>query len=573
MKSRRTTVLFVALTLTASLAGESAGAAAKKATKKPTSKATTTTRAATISAPTVAPATTAPSAKSGGSAVYAVVSDSATGWFPPTSSWSGNNFPIVNSVFEQLLRRDENGKLQPNLLASLPTPSGDYKAFTFTVRPGIKFHNGEALDGASLTLNLEALRTGSQTASGLAEVIGCVQSGPLSATCTLKARNVTFASQLGLQSQTIAAPAQILSKDTKHPIGTGPFKCVGECWTPNESMKLVRNPDYWRKGLPKLDSIEFRPVPDEDQRLAQLQTGQIQFMDSRSFLTARDLRKLAADKKANVTAGVAGEGSAFLGVSMYKKDNPLLDLRLRQAVASSLDLATLVSVRAPGATPADGLFPSKVTPGYLADSGYPKFDLDKAKALVDAYKKEKGVDKVEITIGSDTNSDNQGDLLVLKQMIEKSGISVKLGAPIPTGAFGQAMFVATLPFDLFRWTSFQYFASEQYSALAGTGCGGTQESCANWVGRPSTNFSRGTTGIIEAAFDQLGANSDPAVQKRAAETVLKEYSSNLFYLFLWRTQSFFGSCAKCGGTDAASSPEGVKLSANQSIDTAFLSVG
>ncbi|MCB1262253.1 MAG: hypothetical protein KDB33_17965, partial [Acidimicrobiales bacterium] len=80
--------------------------------------------------------------------------------------------------------------------------------------------------------------------------------------------------QLGNQAGYMASPAQIGAADPDGlPVGTGPF--VATAWEPGVAIEGKRNPDYWRAGLPRLDEIEFRFIPDDRERLAAVDSGEL----------------------------------------------------------------------------------------------------------------------------------------------------------------------------------------------------------------------------------------------------------------------------------------------------------
>ena len=107
--------------------------------------------------------------------------------------------------------------------------------------------------------------------------------GPLSVTITMKTPWAPFPYYLA-QAQTgyIAAPSMLNSPDggTSNPIGTGPF--VFQDWVPNSHMTATRNPHYWRKGYPYLDSITYKPIINDDSRADALETGEIDIMHTNS---------------------------------------------------------------------------------------------------------------------------------------------------------------------------------------------------------------------------------------------------------------------------------------------------
>ncbi|MGN7253550.1 ABC transporter substrate-binding protein, partial [Arthrobacter sp. SAFR-014] len=136
------------------------------------------------------------------------------------------------------------------------------------------------------------------------------------------------------------------------------------------------------EGLPYLDKITFRPIPDEDTRLASLQSGDIDVMQSLrqgTVIRARDLEGVNSFENLGSNAG---------GTTVNVSRAPFDDVRVRQALAHALDQESLIEVLGgAGVTPPSTQFFSEDSPYYseeLADS-YPSFDLEKAQELYDDY--------------------------------------------------------------------------------------------------------------------------------------------------------------------------------------------
>ena len=499
--------------------------------------------AATQAPATQAPAVAAPAAggASGGSAIFGVDAET-NNWLPGPGSWGGASAVVAYAVYDTLLANGPDGKPVPNLLESI-TPSGDYKTWTLKARSGIKFHNGEDFNAEAIAIAMEHIRTGPTTAPAWGNLIKCEATGPMVAECRMKTAWVSFPFYLTGQSGVVPAPASIKSGDgAKRPVGTGAFLCKGDCWVPNQKMSLVKNPNYWRPGLPKLDSLEIRPIPDEDQRLAQLQSGQIQFLSTANFLTGRDLANLAKDKKINLLTSENGASTAY-DIPNLARTGPMQDVRVRQAWAYAIDTDTLIQLRAPGATKANGLYLSGQL-GYLTSAGY-QFNLDKAKALLDAYKKDKGVSTVTVTFQTTAVPDNQQTIAVMKQMLDKAGFNIILGPGLEQSAYIQA--VLTGNFEVMSWNYPVGGPSDPDQGrpfIHSEGCGGPTV-CPRAIGFSVLNWSRSVDGIVDTALDQIRTNSDPEVRKRAAEAVETQFSENAFLLFRWRSRSHMGFCAKC----------------------------
>lgn len=543
-----------------------------RTTTKTTARATTpSTSAAPATTPaTTATATTAAGGKSGGSAVFGIDAE-CNSWLHGPGQWGAACGVVAGSVYDRWMALGGDGAPIPNLLTSA-TPSADYKTWTFTVRSGIKFHNGETLDGAAFVANMDHARTGSATGPLFTNLVGCTASGQ-QATCTTRVPWVSFPGYLTGQSGAAIAPAQIRANDGRHLIGTGAFMCRGDCWVPNQKTTLVKNPDYWRKGLPKLDSIEFRPIPDEDQRLAQLQSGQVQFLQTNNYLTGRDLAALAKDKKAELLTNELSGAVSYDIVNMARP-GPMQDVRVRRAWAHAIDLDTLIRLRAPGATAANGPFSAGAL-GYLPDSGYPKHDPDKAKALLDEYKREKNISGgVRVSYGSTAVADNQQTMAVMKQMLDRAGFDIQILPGLEQTAYIGAVF--TGQFEVMQWTWLPYSDPDIFRAfLSSDGCGGPAV-CPRTIGAQVLNWGRVTDGIVDSSFDQIRSNSDPSVRKRAAESVSAAFGENAYILWRWRSRLHIASCAKCGGIFDSVGADGEKVAsgaASHFVGTPWLTVG
>ena len=573
MKYRKRLAALVVIGLAAGMASPAATTAAtkKKTTKKVTKTATTKPAAVVTTAPAATPAAAAPAAASGGSAIIGVDAET-NNWLPGPGSWGGAAAPAAYGVYDTLLANGADNKPVPNLLESI-TPSSDFKTWTLKARSGIKFHNGEDFNGDAIAIAMDHVQKGATTAPTLPNLIKCEATGAMVVDCKMKTAWVSFPYYLTGQVGVVPAPASIKSGDgAKRPVGTGAFMCKGDCWVPNQKMTLVKNPNYWRPGLPKLDTLEVRPIPDEDQRLAQLQSGQIQFLLTGNFLTGRDLAGLAKDKKINLlTSEVAG--STSYDIPNLARTGPMQDVRVRKAWSYAIDIDTLISLRAPGASRANGVYLEGQL-GYLKNAGY-QFNLDKAKALLDEYKKEKGLSTVSVTLQSTAVPDNQQLIAVMKQMLDKAGFNIILGPGLEQSAYIQN--VLTGNFEVMTW-NFPFNGAQDPDQgrpfISSEGCGGPTI-CPRAIGFSVLNWPRSVDGIVDTAMDQIRTNSDPEVRRRAAEAVETSFFDNAYVMFRWRARFHIGFCAKCT-VGAETGVDGEKLAfaaAGGFRGQAYLTVG
>ena len=272
-------------------------------------------------------------------------------------------------------------------------------------------------------------------------------------------------------------------------------------------------------------------------------TLKVDFLTTSNFLTMADLQDLAKAKKINYLDSVA-----FGEVSYNMLNNavaPFNNKNCRLAAAYGYDVDTTIKLRAPGATRADGPFaPGSL--GYLPDSGYPKFDLNKAKDFFAKCKAELGGGDVKFTLGTTTVPDNIQTAAVQKQMFEAVGFKVDTVNIEQQKYIGVGLVGA---FQMFQWRSHGGFDPDQqrvwwHSEMIAKDAAGKPLFDGKTI---SINFARVNDATVDSAFDQIRGNSDPAVRKKAAENINQSFADNAYDLWGWRTKWALAACAKCGG--------------------------
>lgn len=151
------------------------------------------------------------------------------------------------------------------------------KTLTFKLRPKVKFQDGTPFTSADVAASLNRIlnpATGAVTRSNLLAIQSIDTPGPLSVVLHLNAPDVPIVAALADLNAAILSAKDIQSGSfTTHPNGTGPFAFAS--WTPNQSVKLVRNPSYWGGKVP-LAGVQFRVIPDESSVVSALKANQIQ---------------------------------------------------------------------------------------------------------------------------------------------------------------------------------------------------------------------------------------------------------------------------------------------------------
>ena len=283
-------------------------------------------------------------------------------------------------------------------------PNAAYTSWTVTLRPNLVFHDGTPCNGAALLTNFQAQAKSLLTGIVLSPtLVSITQTGPLAVTITFKAPWVPFpyylAGGIGGQIAYVAAPSMLANPNgTTHPVGTGPF--VFKEWIPNDHFTATANPNYWRKGMPYLSQITFKPIPDEEARAEALKSGTIDLMITDTPQIITQFRGNKSYSYIDDSTHVAGEPDMNC-VQLNCLAKPFNDANVRRAAAMAINRKQYAKVIDEGVLPvSNGLF----VPGspYYSTTPYPAYNPTEAAKLVKAAAKTNG-GPISFSYGS-TNS-------------------------------------------------------------------------------------------------------------------------------------------------------------------------
>lgn len=253
----------------------------------------------------------------------------------PAKATIGEEYIYNVLVFSGLVRITEDLKFQGEL-AERWESSEDLKTWTFHLRRGVKFHHGKEFgsDDVVATFKLVAdPATGSSARSHMDLVESFEAVDKYTVRFKLKIPYAGFA-ELMIERQLKIIPADRLDKLATEPSGTGPFKF--KSYTPGDKLELVKNPDYFEKGLPKLDGIVFRIMPENAARVAAIKAGSVDLVWNLPLESIDELKGNAGLTVDSVPT------STWDGIVMSNKLKPFDDVRVRRAVLLALDKAQLV---------------------------------------------------------------------------------------------------------------------------------------------------------------------------------------------------------------------------------------
>jgi len=361
--------------------------------------------------------------KTGGSVTFGIDTEES-GFNPSTARWDEGGFLYGRTVFDPIAIVNAAGGVEPYLAQSI-TSNDDFTQFTITLRPGIYFHDGTPLDANALHLNIEKQATSALTGPAFATNIqGATVSGPMSVTLTMKSSWAPFPYYLA-QAQTgyVAAPSMLNAPNggTSNPVGTGPF--IFEDWVPNSHMTAKRNPKYWRKGYPYLDSITYKPIIDFSSRADALETGEVDMIHSNAPDTLLQFR---GDRKWSYydnSGQVLGQPTVQC-VQLNTTAAPLNNKTVRQAMAKAINRTQYAKVIDKGVdAPMSGLF----LPGseYYTSTAYPSYDPSGAAKLIKQVQQQTGK-QVSFNLNSTSDPDTLRAAQFLQQAWQQAGMKVNI---------------------------------------------------------------------------------------------------------------------------------------------------
>lgn len=292
---------------------------------------------------------------------------------------------------------DRPGKLVPGLATEWKPDAKDPTKWLFTLRKGVKFHDGSLFDADAVIWNLDKVlnekspqfdaKQAAQVRPRIPSIAGYRKINDDSVEITVKEVDTLFPYQLPWFL--ISSPAQFekvgrdWNKFAAQPSGTGPFKL--DKLVPRERAELVRNPDYWDKTrLAKTDRIVLIPIPDAVTRTNALLNGQVDLIESPAPDTLPQLKSAGFSVVSNVTPHVWPYHFSLLPGS------PWTDIRVRKAANLAIDRDAVVALMNGLAKPAKGQV-DPTSPWFGKPSFDIKYDLDAAKKLMKeaGYSKDK----------------------------------------------------------------------------------------------------------------------------------------------------------------------------------------
>jgi peptide/nickel transport system substrate-binding protein len=325
------------------------------------------------------------------------------------------DYTVRSLMFEGLTGTDAEGNIVPCLTKSWEA-SKDGLTYTFSLRSGVRFHNGKTLTSEDVRWSIDHVRDPKNRAYYLdqvSEVKSIDATDPLTVVFTLKKPFSPFPTMVGNTRVPILPAGSQLPADS-YPPGTGPFRFAE--WQPGQHLTLKAFKQYWTPGVPYLEEIVFKPITEDNVRVTALRTRAVDIADEIPYPVVAEARKGRADF--NIATHEAGVRARIV---FNTRIPPFNDVRLRQAIAYAVDKNEVAMGATWGfAKPTNQRYPSSSK--WFIDLKDREQNLQKARALMAEAGYRDGL-RVKTPVHG---SPGKEVTTILKDQLKKIGIELEL---------------------------------------------------------------------------------------------------------------------------------------------------
>jgi len=332
---------------------------------------------------------------------------------------------VFAGLCDKLFDLDEKLNFVPQLATSYKW-SADNKSLEIKLRDGVTFHDGEKMDAQAVKYNLERHKNmkGSNRRGELAVVSSVDAVDASTVRINLSAPFAPLLAALTDRAGMMVSPKAAEAAGEKfgaNPVCSGPFRFVERI--AQDRIVLERYPNYWNKGQIHFQRIVYQPIVDATVRLANLRSGQLDFIER---VGPADVPQLKNDSRFKL-ARIVEIGYQGITINVGKSDlaqkNPLgKDARVREAFELSLDRNAIVKVAMEGEAQPGNQWVAPTNQYYAKSVALPKRNVERAKQLL----REAGVPNPSFTLMTPTTSDAQRIAQVVQAMAKEAGFDVKI---------------------------------------------------------------------------------------------------------------------------------------------------
>jgi peptide/nickel transport system substrate-binding protein len=311
-----------------------------------------------------------------GGTLTIAVPDEPPGLDPTASPAAAIARIVYNNLLEGLVRVNMQGEVV-RALAERYSVSTDGTVYTFTLRQGVKFHNGRSLTAEDVKFTLERNldpKTGHPHRAYYEDIQDIKVVDDHTFHIALRKPNAMFVFNLARANSAIIAKEEV-ERLKSHPIGTGPFQFSE--WVRGDRIVLSRFKDYYEPGVPYLDKVVFRFIQDPSAQMAALRAGDVDAIGA--AMNPESAVELKNDAQFQIIEGLT---TTDVIVAMNNSKSPFSDLRVRQAITYAIDRNEVIKGAVFGMAKPIGSHMDPLNPYYVDLSHVYEYDPQKAKQLL-----------------------------------------------------------------------------------------------------------------------------------------------------------------------------------------------
>jgi len=461
----------------------------------------------------------------GGTLVYAREAETSSPWTPSAMICDTSCHQAIRGIYDTLTYVGEDLEVHPYLLESFE-PNDTYDEWTLTARQGVQFHDGTPFNADAIVDHFERMRASVLVGNALKAITDVSKVDDMTVRVSTETPWVDFPIYLSAQPGYVASPTWLAAVDAgeaseTEPVGTGPF--VYQSYEPGNEFTMTANPDYWLEApdgqpYPYLDEIDFLVQEEDATRTRSVISGEVDIThndrgpditDLRDAAEAGTLQLYEMDERSGVTYGLINVAA----------DSPLQDVEVRRAVAMATDQQFRNQAREDGVFEiANGPF-SPGTMGYLEDTGYPSYDPDAARQIVEEYEAEHG--PITISYRTTADPDNLRTVELVADNLSEVGIDVEIDQT-EQGEFIQQAVLGN--FEIFTWRNHGGVDPETERVW-------WHSETALPIGQVALNFGRFRDDVIDENLQILRESTDDAERQAAAEAINRRFGEQVYNIW------------------------------------------
>ncbi|WP_115862515.1 ABC transporter substrate-binding protein [Halorussus litoreus] len=325
---------------------------------------------------------------------------------------------VYTLIYDNVVNLNSDAEVVPDLASDWSRESDTQ--FVFELEEGVTFHNGEDFTADDVKYTYDWIQNNENPRKNyVAAVEDVVVENDTTVRFDLSEPYAPFLYKVHAVMWPLSETAMNEYGDdyNQNPVGTGPFELTS--WDSGNKAVLEKYDDYWKEGEPNIDRIEFRILPEDSSKVAQLEAGSIDLLDR---MPAQFTDRVENSGNASViTTGGVSSGRIDFNTDV----EPLGDRKVRRAIAWALDKQQITQTVLQGyGTPAKSVLPNSL-PQYndsISDFNHPNGDAEQAQSLLD----DAGYNDLSLTIKTSTSSRHERTATLVQSMLGQVGIDASI---------------------------------------------------------------------------------------------------------------------------------------------------